>query len=397
MEEEKKKKLIFSIVAGFGLYLLSAGISYGTFTYLGKSEAGGLISPLPVKEGRSRIDLSAPKTEVCPLNGEMFTKGEEDIWEKRRPLGIMIENHLDSRPQSGLSRADVIYEAVAEGGITRFLAVYLCGASREDVLVGPVRSTRIYYLDWISEYGDFPLYAHVGGANNFAGTGTTDVRARAMEKISDLGWSLYNDLDHMALGLPTYWRDTERLGRPVATEHTVYSRTDRLWEAAENRGLTQTDEEGNRWDENFVSWEFKDDEGEAGRGDITKIEFSFWESQSDYDVVWEYNRAANRYLRLNDSQAHKDLNYDQQLSAKILIVQFAKETGPIDANKHLLYQTKGEGEALIFQDGKVISGSWEKAGMTERTIFMDEKGKELILNRGQIWIEVLPAGNEVNY
>jgi len=76
----------------------------------------------------------------------------------------MIENHLDSRPPSGLSRADVIYEAVAEGGITRFLTVFYCGVASEDVRIGPIRSARIYFLDFASEYGDKPLFVHQGGA-----------------------------------------------------------------------------------------------------------------------------------------------------------------------------------------------------------------------------------------
>ena len=109
------------------------------------------------------IDTSGPRDQKCPLNGAYFTKGEREVWEKRRPLAVMIENHADSRPQSGLSRADVVYEAVAEGGISRFLAVFYCGAaagSAKPYDVGPVRSARTYFLDWASEYADYPLYLH---------------------------------------------------------------------------------------------------------------------------------------------------------------------------------------------------------------------------------------------
>ena len=118
--EPKKKKLIFSLLGGLVLYLLATGISFAAFRYLGGPVVPGLLSPVSLEEARQRVDLSAPKTEACPLNGKMYTKGEKEIWEERRPLAIMIENHAEARPQSGLSRADIVYEAVAEGGITRF-------------------------------------------------------------------------------------------------------------------------------------------------------------------------------------------------------------------------------------------------------------------------------------
>jgi len=64
------------------------------------------------------------KDKECPLNGALYTKNRQELWESRRPLGIMVENHIDARPIRGISRADVIYEVVAEGGITRFVAIY---------------------------------------------------------------------------------------------------------------------------------------------------------------------------------------------------------------------------------------------------------------------------------
>src|SRR3990167_5561473 len=120
MEFLKNKKL--KIIAGvLGLYFLSTGVSFAFFSYL-KQEPGPLISPKGLDEKRGSIDTTGPKTEACPLNGKKYTKAERQIWEERRPLGVMIENHQESRPQSGLSRADIVYEAIAEGGITRFMA-----------------------------------------------------------------------------------------------------------------------------------------------------------------------------------------------------------------------------------------------------------------------------------
>lgn len=369
-----------------GLYLTSAGVSWAAFSFA----AGGveIISPIGVEQKRARLDLNAPKTETCPLTGSKFTKAEREIWEKRRPLTVMIENHQEARPQSGLGRADVIYEAVAEGGITRFLVVFYCGGAASDLTIGPVRSARIYFMDWGSEYADWPLYVHVGGANR----GLAD----ALGAIAKYGWlENGNDINQFSVGFPTFWRDYERIGHPVATEHTMYASTDKLWElAAQERGLSEKNKDGDKWDSNFVSWKFE----EAGLpGSVTQIEFPFWESQPDYSVRWVWDATTNSWKRENGGQSHTDLNNKEQLVAKNVIVLFTKERSLGDLEKHMLYTTTGEGRAIVFKNGQAIEGTWEKGERTARTKFFDAKGKEISLAPGSIWIEVLPTGTEVTY
>ncbi len=384
-----KNKKLFLIIGGILLYLASTGISFALFHYLGGT-AGVLVSPLQNGKGIV-IDPNAPKTEACPLNGEMFSRAERQLWETRRPLTVMIENHAEARPQSGLSKADVIYEVIAEGGITRFLAVYYCGAIAQEVTIGPVRSARTYFMDFASEYGDYPLYAHVGGANKPG-------KANALGQIGDYGWlSKGNDMNQFSLGFPVFWRDYERLGHPVATEHTMYSTTEKLWQVAEERELTNVDEEGNSWDEDFLAWEFKEDKDSEERGDVNDIKFEFWLNGADYAVNWQYDKENNQYLRFNGGSSFVDKNDDSQIKAKTIIVQYMRETGPIDAEKHLLYQTTGSGKAVVFQDGEAIKANWEKDDRQSRTIFTESQGEEISLNRGPIWIEVIPSGNEVSY
>ena len=136
-----QKSLVVSILS-IVLFIASAGVSYAVFSQLktGINDSSVLVSSLPSPSNALVEDPSEPKTEECPLDGSMHTKLARESWEKRRPLAVTIENHTEARPQSGLSAADVVYEAVAEGGITRFMAVYLCNLS--DVQVGPVRSAR---------------------------------------------------------------------------------------------------------------------------------------------------------------------------------------------------------------------------------------------------------------
>lgn len=389
-----KKNLVTLTLGGVVLYLASTSLSYAAFSYLGRPAKVEEIKS-PLGEKAQTFDQSLPRTETCPLNGALYPKPQREWWEKHRPLGVMIENHQDARPQSGLTRADIIYEAVAEGGITRFLAVYFC---QDAEMVGPVRSARTYFLDFISEYGDFPLYAHVGGAN-------TPGPANAIGQIGDYGWAVYNDLNQFSVSFPTFWKDSERLkksnGDPVDTEHTMYSTTTKLWQfAAEKRGLTDKDEKGKKWDEEFVSWNFKEEASEKERPATFAAEFNFWEGYDAYRVKWEYDPAANAYKRFNGGQPHLDKNDDSQITAKNVVVAFMTEKGANDGYEdgtHLLYGTKGGGKALIFQDGQVIEGEWKKKDRLDLIRFYDNKGAEIKFNPGQIWIEILPTGTEVKY
>lgn len=397
------------IVKGFLLalvaFLLSAGTSYGLTYYLYAPISGGAASPVstPPMGGSLNIDPNAPKTAECPTNGQMYTAAEQKVWQGRRPLYVMIENTTDARPQSGLNSADVVYEAVVEGGITRFGAVFYCGVAAKDTIVGPVRSARTTFINLASEY-NFPLYTHVGGANcgsNDPKLCTTDKRAQALEQIDQYGWGGVkgNNLDQFSIGFPTFWRDYERLGRTVATEHTMYSSTEKLWTyASTTRGWTNLTPDGKSdWKDGFIPWTFKDDAKTADHGTTGKISFGFWENYHDFDVVWNYDSASNTYARDNGGAPHVDLDSNQTITAKVIIVQFAKEEGPLDEHKHMLYDVIGTGKALVFQDGNVVQATWSKKDRTSRTIWTDDKGKKLALDRGKIFVEILPLDNTVTY
>ncbi len=386
------------------VYLLSAGGSYALTTYLYAPDSTSPTTPIatPAIGGGLNIDPSAPRTSQCPISGAMFTSAEQKVWESRRPLFVMIENSVDARPQSGLNSADVIYEAIAEGGITRFGAVYYCGVAARDTIVGPVRSARTHFVNLASEY-NYPLYTHVGGANCSSGDGgktcTTDKRVQALEQINTYGWggSKGNDLNQFSIGFPTFWRDYERIGRTVATEHTMYSSTEKLWKYATNtRKWTNKSPDGKlEWSDKFTPFTFKDDA--TDKGTVSKVSFGFWESYHDMDVVWNYDSAGNLYRRDNGGSPHTDLNDKSTLTAKVIVVQLVKELGPLDEHKHLLYEVVGTGKGYVFQDGTATEISWTKKDRESRTVFTDKKGKKLAFNRGKIMIEILPVDNTVTY
>lgn len=402
-----KKTLLFTL----GVYVVSSVISYSVFSAFSDS---GFIQDILISDGNKKttddlveeeqtklsqilsIDPSEPQDQECPLNGKYFTKTEMQAWSDRRPLAVMIENSPDSRPHSGLSDADIVFEALAEGGVTRFMGMFYCGVQRYDTVIAPVRSARTYFIDWASGF-NYPLYVHVGGANL---PGPAD----ALGQLAEYGWNLENDLNQFSIGYPTFVRNANRIGRDVATEHTMETTSEALWEVAEDRDWTNIAPErkygrttigGDDWNETYKGWSFQDEVPAVGT--TTDISYEFWDGWSDYGVEWQYVPETNTYKRLLAGEAHVDLNNDKQIEASNVIVLLTTEKGPIDELKHMLYTTTGTGNALVFMNGDVVKATWTKKTRESELTFTDRKGEEIKFARGLTWISVLDTDTEVNY
>ena len=267
----------------------------------------------------------------------------------------------------------------------QFLAVFYCQDAGE---VGPVRSARTYFLDFISEYGIYPLYTHVGGAN-------TPGPADALSQIDTYGWAGYNDMNQFSIGFPTFWRDYDRLGHTAQTEHTMYSTVDKLWDLAKTRGITNiNDKNGKQWDVSFVSYSFKDDAVISKRPLAQIVHVEPWAKYTQYAVDWTYDRVTNLYNRNNGGAAHIDRDVNKQLTTKNIVLLSMQESNANDGytnNEHLLYKDKGTGKAQIFMDGVEITGTWRKDSRTSRTLLFDSSGAPIKFDRGTIWFEILPT------
>ena len=389
----KNHKLI-QIFLGLSVYFISAGISYSAFSLSSATSpliATPVVNVSPGSKVKFKVDPSVPKDQICPLNGVKYTKQESDIYQQRRPLAVMIENSKEARPQSGLSRADIVYEAIAEGWITRLMAIFYCNTPMENIIFAPVRSARTYFVDWVSEYD--ALYNHVGGAGR-CNDDTVDNRAKALCQIDRFG---IKDLDQFGIGFPDCYRNPDRLDHPVATEHTMVCFSENLYKIAQKRDWTNVDEKGIPWDKNFTSWKFRDDGKNTDFGNGSSIKIVFAQGYDKYDVSWDYEKETNSYKRKNGSEVHMDLENKEQLKAKNVIVQITKLTGPVDDHGHILYTTISTGKAIIFQNGQVIVGSWSKKSRLGRTVFYDNVGKEIVMTSGPIWIEIVDSEQKVTY
>ena len=372
--------------------ILSAVIFSGS-VYAGYSLIESLTSPKITNINDQMVP--SPTTPVklidaksyCPLNGKEYSVDDQIRWEKLGPVAVMIENHPDSRPQSGLTSADIVYEAVAEGGITRFMGIFLCDETPR--FVGPVRSARTYFLDWVSEYD--ALYAHVGGAN-------TPGPADALTQIATYGIKSINEIplgskNSLSAG---FQRIEDRLGRPVSLEHTMYLELQKLREFAQNRFNWGVTTDGARWDSTFEKWKYPDESSQITQSPTKseKLIYNFWESTSGFNVEWQYQPSTKTYKRFMNNQPHIDNNNKQQIEVSNVIVMIQDESRANDGyqgNLHLLYETIGRGDAYILNNGNSIKGSWFKSGRTARTKFLSSTGKEVVLERGKTWISIVPS------
>jgi hypothetical protein len=309
-------------------------------------------------------------TYLNPLNGEMYQTETEPAFLKNRPLGVMVNNALPARPQVGLESADLVYEIIAEGGITRFLAFFLSDLPET---VGPIRSTREYYLTLVKEIGD-AMVMHIGFS------------PQARQRIDD--WKVRS----LGLGGASFYRDSFG-DSSLATEHTAFANANDLLAAGEKLGWG-----GSR---KFDSWKFKEDRGKTSNLTSAQyLEISFW-YKGDYTGIFKYNESENTYQRFSgfDNNENPILLKNRKnlktVNVKNVIVQFAEEK-PIenDDKNRLDYILIGQGEALFFLDGKVQKGTWKKESLESRTKFYLENNEEVEFNRGKIWVSVVPSRNK---
>lgn len=282
---------------------------------------------------------------------------------QRRPVAVMVENTPAARPQSGLREADVIYEVMAEGGITRFLALY---HSRDTQSVGPIRSARPYYIDRALEYD--ALYAHCGGSED----------AKKYIKETKVA-----DMDEFGLGRKgnAFWRVKDR-----KAPHNLYGDTAKIRSLGEQRGYKTLVEVP----------KFKFEEG-LSSSEGTSAQKIYIDYPTKYSKVsYEFDPEQDTYFRFNAGSAHKDNTTAKQLEARNIIVQYTN-TKTIDSVGRLQIQMTGQGKALLFSGGKVLEGTWEKRSSRAWTKFRDLQGQEFMLQPGQTWIQVVSKNIKVKY
>lgn len=301
----------------------------------------------PIVENNSTAVISENCDLRNKIDGRCYT-GEEPL-----VYAVMIDNQQDARPTSGLSQASLVYEAIAEAPITRFLAVF--SLDKKIAEIGPVRSVRPYYVNWAQEFNCSLL--HVGGSP---------------EALSLISKSYDFDLNQFNKG-QYFWRDAKK-----SSPHNVYTSSDLV-----NRAITDRSWQVGRY---FDSWLFKNDQ--PVQADAVKdITVSY--ANSDFLVEWKYDATKNDYLRYEAGRIHVDQD-GTEIRAKNVAVMYVTSS-VIDSVGRRKTQTTGTGNAVVFQDGNAITGTWQRQDLNSRTRFFDANGTEISFNHGMTWIEVVPS------
>jgi len=369
----RRQVIAAAVAAVLALAVIGGGLAAaGVFS--GGSSDQVAATPAPSPSPQLDSTPTDPATEPTLIDGVLVSVDELAEIQSRLPLAIMIDNLVTARPQVGLVKADLVFEAVAEGGITRFLAVYW---RNKPGRIMPVRSARVYYMDWAAELD--ALYVHWGAARS---GGPADVPSA----FARLG---LRDIDAFALGTPYFSRDPDR-----PSPHDGIADTDALWELAASNDWTGPPA--------IESWQFKEDEPQRAQQQAAAaaptVDLGFGGPfKSDYAVHWEYDPDTNGYLRSQGGEPHEDGESGNQVQARNVAVVVTSVSLAGDGTSHLLYETTGSGEAVVFLDGVAVPGTWSKPDAYSRIRFFDAAGNEIAFNRGQTWIEVLSASDPLTY
>jgi hypothetical protein len=319
--------------------------------------------------------LRAQDAEPVPalLDGALLSPEDAALANGRPPIAVMIDNLPDgARPQIGLDRADLVYELLVEGGITRFMAVF----QRQDAeCIEPVRSVRTPYVHLAAELD--AILAHIGASE---AEGETDARF-----LMDY-WGV-RQMDE-----PTepaaFWRDNSRYAPHNACTDTLDIRA-----VAASYGWIDAPR--------TAPWLFKDDfapDNQNG-GPVGHVAFQFGGDlapQYDFGVDWYWDPSSNSYLRSMAGVPHRDGRSGAHLWAKNVVLHF-DQTRTADHEGHVLYSATGEGSAYVFMDGQVIEAAWSKRDVPERTRYWNTGGDEIRFNRGPTWVAGLPYGSPVTW
>lgn len=327
------------IIGGAVLLVAAATITYFVLTKPAEE------TPEPIAQ---IVKEPEPIKYYSPLTGNLV---ESEAATKQLVTALILENSPDARPQSGLKDTGVVFEAIAEGGITRFLVFY---QQEKPALIGPVRSLRMYYVDWLVAFD--PSVAHIGGS------------AAALSEIRN---GQHRDIDQF-FNPQAYWRATDRWA-----PHNVYTSFERLDALNASKGYTTSDIKG-----------FSRVDGAPSEvPTATQININI--SSALYNSSYIYDPATNTYHRSQAGAPHLDREAGQITPSVVIALKVNERTVFEDGYRQSI-DTIGSGSAVIFQNGIASEVTWAKPDRASQIKFTDANGKDVPLVRGQTWISAVP-------
>ncbi len=373
---EVEKGIMKKLQAALALLLVLASsvVLFGGCDMTGRDDSKDTFNP----DDPSRT--SEPDTDPGPQTPKYFNKltgeGSDTDLSQSRPVGIMINNIKVSCPQEGISNADVIYECLAEGGITRML---MFADDYADLpAVGSIRSSRDYYLDFAQDFD--AIYVHCGGSEY----AYEDISERDIDNIDGVKGpgALWNTTD-------TFYRDADRRAN-MGYEHSVMTTGAGL--AAGIKYMGCRTELKSDYDSPFDFVEYG--QVEKFENVAPHVRFSF----SSYQTVdYVYDEASGEYLRYQHGGVeHIDGSTGQQLSFENVIIIFC-DMNTVDSKGRLTVQTTGSGSGYYITEGTYIPITWSKSSRDGQIEYFKEDGTALLMNRGKTFVNVCGLDVDVDF
>jgi hypothetical protein len=327
---------------GVGTALLLLAVGFVGFRLMTRARGEPLLPDIP---------LVNDEPEPCPLTG---LEADDEELLARRVLAVKIENTPEARPQMGLAEADVVYEQEAEGGITRFNVLYHC---RDADRIGPIRSARPVDPAILQQYGD-PLFVHAGAVE------------AVLDEVDEAGIEQINcNFDE-----ETCPRDENR-----EAPHDVFTSTDALRDSGGKKGSPPED-----------VFTFSDDvPGSAKNARSVELNFS-----PVADVAWKYRQKKELYLRFHGEDLHELEDGSPVTAANVVVLLVERELTnlrDVAGTPVPTFDVEGRGKLLVFRNGKVVEGTWQRDSVEDPFRLLDRRGDEVALAPGQTWVELFPT------
>ena len=283
---------------------------------------------------------------------------------KTRPIAVMINNNHEAWPHAGLQDAYITYEILAEGGITRMMAIF---KDQDTSKIGSVRSARPYYLDYALE--NDAIYVHYGWSDQ----AKADIASLDIDNINGLTVS------------SVFWRD-KSLNK--ATEHTVFTSMDRIKEYAMEQGYDRDTNKDLLLNYSAAEVSLKNKEGSMP-ADNVYMKYSYYT-----DTSYEYDPENKVYLRSMSGEPHVDAVTGKQYTYKNIIIT-PIESHAYDSYGRLELDNIGSGDGYYITDGYAIPIKWEKSSRSSQTVYTDLSGNEIKVNDGNTFIQITPIGEDI--
>lgn len=324
-----------------------------------------------------------PKPVFCPLTG---VETSRDFPVSRPALAVKIENSVAARPQVGLDKADIVYEELAEGGITRFLAVFHCSDSES---LGPIRSARMVDPDILLEYA--PVLFAYSGANPLV-----------LDKVKRTKG--VTDLRHGNHG------DAYRRERGRKAPHDLFSSTPALRELSDARPVSGSPGTGLVFDAAATTTATASAPSPGSKKASASPSPSPSPTQTpaallrfDYSGVsnlvrYTYDAATGTYLRFHGENAHNSASGKQIAPVNVIVLKVKVTEGEIrdaagNASPEII--VTGSGEATVLRGGSAVTGRWTRKSLSDKTTLVDGSGKPIKLLPGRTWIHLVPEDRKV--